>query len=80
LDSVGIHLLLLVDSSPPHSLVVVVVGVVEVRDDPNQVPEGRVHKDHYIHSWSAARIILLDMLWCSYLEGFSTGEWWTNFG
>ncbi len=38
------------DSSPPHNLIVVVVGVVEVRDDPNQVSEGRVHKDHYLHS------------------------------
>jgi hypothetical protein len=28
----------------------VVVGVVEVRDNPNQVPEGRVHRDHYLHS------------------------------
>ncbi len=28
----------------------VVVGVVEVRDDPSQVLEGRVHKDHYFHS------------------------------
>jgi hypothetical protein len=29
---------------------VVVVGVVEVRDDPNQVPEGRAHRDRYLHS------------------------------
>jgi hypothetical protein len=36
------------DISPLHNLVVV-VGVVEVRYDPNQVPEGRVHKDHYLH-------------------------------
>jgi hypothetical protein len=28
---------------------VVVVGVVEVRDDPSQVPEGWVHKDRYLH-------------------------------
>jgi hypothetical protein len=27
----------------------VVVGVVEVRDDPDQVPKGRVHKDCYFH-------------------------------
>jgi hypothetical protein len=39
-----------VDISPPHNLVVVVVGVVEVMDDPNQVPEGWVHKDRYFHS------------------------------
>jgi hypothetical protein len=39
-----------VDSSPPHNLVVVVVGIVEVRDDPNWVPKGRVHKDRYLHS------------------------------
>jgi hypothetical protein len=29
---------------------VVVVGVVEVRDDPGQVLKRRVHKDHYLHS------------------------------
>jgi len=29
---------------------VVVVGVVEVMYDPNQVPKGWVHKDHYLHS------------------------------
>ncbi len=23
---------------------------MEVRDDPSQVPEGRVHRDHYLHS------------------------------
>jgi hypothetical protein len=28
----------------------VVVGIVEVRDDPCQVPEGQVHRDHYLHS------------------------------
>jgi hypothetical protein len=28
----------------------VVVGVVEVRYDPSQVLEGRVHKDRYLHS------------------------------
>ncbi len=38
------------DINPSHNLVVVVVGVVEVRDDPNQVLEGRVHKDCYLHS------------------------------
>jgi hypothetical protein len=38
------------DRSPPHNLVVVVVGVVEVRDDPSQVSEGWVHRDHYLHS------------------------------
>ncbi len=45
MDSVGIQLLLFVDNSPPHNLVVVVVGIVEVRYDPNQVPEIWVHKD-----------------------------------
>ncbi len=50
MDSVGIQLLLLVDNSPPHSLVVVVVGIMEVRDDPSQVPEGRLHRDRYLHS------------------------------
>jgi len=39
-----------VDNSPLHSFIVVVVGVVEVRYDPNQVPEGWVHKDRYLHS------------------------------
>jgi hypothetical protein len=29
---------------------VVVVGVVEVRDDPSQVLKGRVHRDRYLHS------------------------------
>jgi hypothetical protein len=37
------------DSSLPHSLVMVVVGVVEVRYDPSQVSKGRVHKDYYLH-------------------------------
>ncbi len=46
----GIHLLFFMDSSPPHSLIVVVVGVVEVRDDPSQVPKGQVHRDRYLHS------------------------------
>jgi hypothetical protein len=35
------------NNSPPHNLVVVVVGIVEGKDDPSQVPEGRVHKDRY---------------------------------
>jgi hypothetical protein len=39
-----------VDNNPPHSLVVVVVGIVEVRDDPSQVLDGQVHKDRYLHS------------------------------
>ncbi len=38
------------DSSPPHNLIMVVVGVVEVRYDPSQVPEGQVHRDHYLYS------------------------------
>ncbi len=67
------------DNSPPHSLVMVVVGVVEVRDDPSQVPDGWVHKDHYLHSLVSSRDILVDMWWCSYLEGLSTGEWWIDF-
>ncbi len=50
MDSVKIQLLLFVDNSPPHNLVVVVVGVVEVKDDPNQVLEGRVHRNRYLHS------------------------------
>ncbi len=28
----------------------VVVGVVEVKDDPSQVSKGRVHKNRYLHS------------------------------
>jgi hypothetical protein len=39
-----------VDNNPPHSFVVVIVGVVEVRDDPNKVPKGRMHRDRYLHS------------------------------
>jgi signal-transduction protein with cAMP-binding, CBS, and nucleotidyltransferase domain len=38
------------DNSPPHSLVVVVVGVVEVRNNPSQVLERWVHRDRYLHS------------------------------
>jgi len=38
-----------VDNSPPHNLVVVVAGVVEVMYDPSQVSEGWVHKDRYFH-------------------------------
>jgi signal-transduction protein with cAMP-binding, CBS, and nucleotidyltransferase domain len=38
------------DNSPPHSLIVVVVGVVEVRHDPSQVLEGRMQRDRYLHS------------------------------
>jgi hypothetical protein len=30
--------------------------------------------------WSIVRTVLLDMWWCSYLEGLSTGEWWMDFG
>jgi hypothetical protein len=33
-----------------HNLIVVVVGVVEVKYNPNQVLEGWVHKDRYLHS------------------------------
>jgi hypothetical protein len=50
LDLVGIQLLLFVDNNPPHSLLVVVVGIVEVRDDPSRVPEGWVHRDYYLYS------------------------------
>ncbi len=49
MDSVKIQLLLLVDNSSPHSFIVVVVGVVEVMDDPNQVSKGWVHKNRYLH-------------------------------
>ncbi len=38
------------DNSPPQSLVVVVVGVVEVKYDPSQDSEGQVHRDRYLHS------------------------------
>ncbi len=37
------------DNNPPHSFVVVVVGVVEVMYDPSQVSEGRMHRDRYLH-------------------------------
>jgi hypothetical protein len=39
-----------VDNNPPHNLILVEVGVVEVRYDLSQVLEGRVHKDCYLHS------------------------------
>jgi hypothetical protein len=29
--------------------------------------------------WSTTGIVLLDMWWCSYSKGLSTGEWWTDF-
>jgi hypothetical protein len=38
------------DNSPPHNLVLVEVGVVEVRYDLSQVLEGWVHKDRCLHS------------------------------
>ncbi len=38
------------NNSPLHNFVVVVVGVVEVKYEPSQVLEGRVHKDRYFHS------------------------------
>jgi hypothetical protein len=38
------------DNSAPHSFVVVMVEVVEVWDNPIQVLEGWVHRDHYLHS------------------------------
>jgi hypothetical protein len=34
---------------------VVVVGVVEVKDDPGQVPKGRVHRGRYLHSLVSSR-------------------------
>ncbi len=37
------------DNNPPHSLVVVVVGVVEVRYNPSQVSKGWMHRDRYLH-------------------------------
>ncbi len=43
------------DNNPPHNLVVVVVGVVEVRDDPSEVLKGRVHRDRYLHSLVSSR-------------------------
>jgi hypothetical protein len=33
----------------------VVMGVVEVRDDPSQVPEGRMHRNYYLHSLVSSR-------------------------
>ncbi len=38
------------DNNPPHNLVLVEVGVVEVKYDLSQVLEGRVHKDRCLHS------------------------------
>ncbi len=42
---------------------------MEVRYDLNQVLEGQVHKDRYLHSLVNTGTVLLDMWWCSYLEG-----------
>jgi len=39
-----------VDNSPPHNLILVEVGVMEVRYNLSQVLEGRVHKDYCFHS------------------------------
>ncbi len=30
--------------------------------------------------WSPVGRVLLDMWWCLYLEGLSTGTWWMDFG
>ncbi len=38
------------DNDPPHNLVLVEVGVVEVRYDLSQVLEGWVQKDRCLHS------------------------------
>jgi len=38
------------DNNPPHNLLVVVVGVVEVKYDPSQVSKRWVHRDRYLHS------------------------------
>jgi hypothetical protein len=43
------------DNSPPHSFIVVVVGIMEVRDDPSQVLKGWVHRDCYLHLLVSSR-------------------------
>jgi hypothetical protein len=57
------------DNNPPHNLVVVVVGVVEVRDDPGQVPKGRMHRDRYLHSLVNSRDSLVGHVVVLIFEG-----------
>ncbi len=54
---------------------------MELKDDPSQVPEGRVHKDHYFHSLVNSRDNLVGhVVVFIYSKGLSTREWWTDFG
>jgi hypothetical protein len=48
---------------------VVVVGVVEVIYDPGQVPEGHVHRDHYLHSLVNSRDNLVGHVVVSIFRG-----------
>ncbi len=62
------------DNSPPPSLVVVVVVVVEVRYDPNQVSEGWVHRDCYLHSLVNNRDSLVGHVVVFIFEGIVHGS------
>ncbi len=68
------------DNSPPHSLIMVVVGVMEVRDNPSHVLEGQVHRDHYLHSLVNNRDSLVGHVVVFISKGLSTRKWWTDFG
>jgi len=48
-----------VDNNPPHNLILVEVGVVEVRYDLSQVLEGWLHKDRCLHSLINSRDTLV---------------------
>jgi hypothetical protein len=58
-----------VDNSPPHNLVLLEVGVVEVRYDLSQVLEGRVHKDRCLHSLINSRDSLVGHVVVLIFEG-----------
>ncbi len=57
------------DNSPPHNLVLLEVGVVEVRYDLSQVLEGRVHKDRCLHSLINSRDSLVGHVVVLIFEG-----------
>jgi hypothetical protein len=58
-----------VDNSPPHSLVIVVVAIVEVKYDPTQVSEGWVHRDRYLHSLLNSKDSLVGLVVVLIFEG-----------
>jgi hypothetical protein len=46
-----------------------VVGVVEVMDNPSRIPEGRVHRDRYFHSLVNSRDSLVGHVVVLIFEG-----------